>query len=133
MVKLVDIPLVLPIAEWIWGADEQVSPEICLDEIPWMGQGCFSTLVAKALGVAIIFFSCLNKVPIMSNMMKSQSAAGISRNSLYGEVIVYANGVFYGFLEGHPFTGKPYGQERKRRSLEHMVFCKLTNETFYCS
>jgi mannose-P-dolichol utilization defect protein 1 len=110
MVVLTDIPFVLPLAEWIWGADtsQDVSPEICLSQIPFISTGCFSTLVAKALGMAIIFGSCLNKAPIVINMMKSQSAVGISRTSLYGEALVYANCVLYGFLAGHPFTA--YGE-----------------------
>ena len=110
MIALEDIPLVLPLAEWVWGEDtsEDVSPEICLLQVPFISSGCFSTLFAKALGVAIISASCFNKAPIMVNMLKSQSAAGISRNSLFGEALVYANGVLYGFLAGHPFTS--YGE-----------------------
>ena len=110
MIALEDIPLVLPLAEWVWGEDtsEDVSPEICLLQVPFISSGCFSTLFAKALGVAIISASCFNKAPIMVNMLKSQSAAGISRNSLFGEALVYANAVLYGFLAGHPFTS--YGE-----------------------
>ena len=106
MVVLADIPFVVPLAEWIWGADtsQDVSPEISLSQIPFISTGCFSTLVAKALGMAIIFGSCLNKAPIVINMMKSQSAVGISRTSLYGEALVYANCVLYGILSGYPFT-----------------------------
>jgi mannose-P-dolichol utilization defect 1 len=113
MVALADIPGVLPLAGWIWGggsgtAGEVVSPEMCLSQIPLLSGGCLSQLVAKALGVAIIVGSCLNKVPIMINMLNAKSAAGISGNSLYGEAVVYANGAMYGFLEGHPFTA--YGE-----------------------
>jgi mannose-P-dolichol utilization defect protein 1 len=110
MMEFVEIPFIRPLAEWIWGADasDEVSPEICLSQIPFISSGCFSQLLTKALGMAIIVGSCLNKAPIIINMMKSQSATGISRNSLYGEAIVYANGAFYGFLEGHPFTA--YGE-----------------------
>jgi mannose-P-dolichol utilization defect protein 1 len=110
MVAITDIPFVVPLAEWIWAADksEDVSPEICLSQVPIISSGCFSQLLTKALGMAIILGSCLNKMPIMINMMNNKSAAGISRNSLYGEAIVYACGVFYGFLEGHPFTA--YGE-----------------------
>uniref|UniRef100_A0A7R9WVS7 Solute carrier family 66 member 3 n=1 Tax=Craspedostauros australis TaxID=1486917 RepID=A0A7R9WVS7_9STRA len=110
MVELEAIPMVMPLAQWIWGADptEEVNPKVCLSTIPFLAAGCFSQLIAKALGVAIILGSCLNKTPIMINVLNSKSAAGLSRNSLYGEVIVYANGAFYGFLEGHPFTA--YGE-----------------------
>ena len=110
MVAWADIPFVLPLAEWIWGADKSadVTPEICLSQIPLISIGCLTQLITKGLGVAIIFGSCLNKTPIMINILNSQSASGISRNSLYGEALVYANGAVYGFLEGHPFTA--YGE-----------------------
>ena len=113
--KLQDIPLVLPIAKWVWGSDpsDNVGPNICLDHLPYglgafLSGGCFSVLFAKALGVAIIAGSCLNKTPIMVNMWSSQSAAGFSRMSMYMESVVYANGAAYGFLEEHPFTA--YGE-----------------------
>jgi mannose-P-dolichol utilization defect protein 1 len=110
MVALIDIPLVLPLAKWIWGGavTEEVSPEICVEQIPFISSGCFTPLLTKALGVVVILGSCLNKIPIMLNMMKTQSAAGISRNSLYGEALVYGSCALYGFLSGHPFTA--YGE-----------------------
>ncbi len=101
MVDLIDIPLVKPVAEWIWGPEEAPT---CLSEFPLLSVPCISQLAAKALGVLIIVASMLNKIPIMKNMMGSQSAAGISRNSLYGEALVYANSALYGLLSGHPFT-----------------------------
>jgi mannose-P-dolichol utilization defect 1 len=122
MVVLADIPLVMPLAEWIWGGGGDVdvadgdddksklefSPKICLSQVPFLSMACFKQLISKGLGVAIIAGSCLNKVPIMINMMQSQSAAGISRNSLYGEAVVYANGAMYGYLYQYPFTS--YGE-----------------------
>eukprot|EP00536_Pseudo-nitzschia_multiseries_P007973 jgi/Psemu1/256770/estExt_Genewise1Plus.C_1930037 len=92
-------------AEWVWGEEDAPT---CLSKFPLIGASCFSLLVTKALGIAIILASMTNKVPIMANMMKAQSAAGISRNSLYGEAVVYANSALYGFLSGHPFTA--YGE-----------------------
>ncbi|CAJ1952512.1 unnamed protein product [Cylindrotheca closterium] len=112
MVKnLASIPLVLPFAKWVWEAadnPEEVSPDICLSEVPFLSPGCFSALLAKALGVAIILGSCVNKVPLIMNMQKSKSADGISRNSLYGEALVYAACVFYGLLHEYPFSS--YGE-----------------------
>ena len=105
--NLASIPLVLPVAKWIWEAadnQEDVSPEICLSEAPFLSSKCFSALLAKALGVAIILGSCVNKVPLIMNMQKSKSADGISRNSLYGEALVYAACVFYGLLHQYPFS-----------------------------
>ena len=108
-------------ATWVWGSgtkgdgeddgtasDEDFSAEICLSQVPFLSVPCLTQLLSKGLGLAIIAGSCLNKIPIMVNMMKSQSAAGISRNSLYGEAIVYANGAMYGYLYGYPFTS--YGE-----------------------
>lgn len=101
-----DIPFVKPLAEWIWGAEGGAAT--CLQEAPFLGVDCFSQLVTKAFGILIIVASMLNKIPIMRNMQKSQSAAGISRNALYGETLVYANCALYGLLSGHPFTA--YGE-----------------------
>uniref|UniRef100_A0A7S4EL19 Solute carrier family 66 member 3 n=2 Tax=Pseudo-nitzschia australis TaxID=44445 RepID=A0A7S4EL19_9STRA len=105
MVALIDIPFVQPLAEWIWGEEDAST---CLSEVPFISAACFSQLVTKGLGITIIFGSMLNKVPIMVNMIKSQSAAGISRKSLYGEAMVCANSAMYGFLSGFPFTA--YGE-----------------------
>ncbi|VEU43604.1 unnamed protein product [Pseudo-nitzschia multistriata] len=105
MVEITDIPFVKPLAEWIWGEEGSSS---CLSQVPFLSGPCLSQLLTKALGVLIILASMLNKIPIMVNMLKAQSAAGISRNSLYGEAIVYANCALYGFLSGHPFTA--YGE-----------------------
>ena len=100
MVELVEIPLVQHLAECIWGGGATA----CLAEVPFPRGDCFSQLVTKAFGVAIIALSMVNKTPIMRNMIKSQSAAGISRNSLYGDSILYANCALYGLLSGHPLT-----------------------------
>lgn len=74
MVVIDDIPFVLPLAEWIWGGDssDYMNPQICLSQIPFLDAGCFSMLLTKALGTAIILASCLNKMPIMLNMIGSK-------------------------------------------------------------
>jgi len=123
MVKLQDLPLVMPMAEWVWGVSTTassleddntidqavtVSAEICLDMFPFFNGACFSQLLTKALGVAIILGACLNKAPIMRNMLQAQSAAGFSRLGMYSETLVYANGAAYGMLESHPVTA--YGE-----------------------
>lgn len=124
MVRLQDLPFVMPLAEWVWGADasENVSPEICLQLVPFLSGGCFSQLLTKALGVAIILGACLNKAPIMLNMMASSSAAGFSRMGMYSETLVYANGAAYGALEGHPLTA--YG-ENLALLLQNFVLVSL--------
>lgn len=105
MVEIIDIPFAMPLAEWIWGEEDALA---CLSGVPFLSKPCFSQLVAKAFGIVIILASMLNKIPVMRNMINSQSAAGISRNSLYGESMVYANCALYGLLSGHPFTA--YGE-----------------------
>ena len=52
--------------------------------------------------------SCINKAPVISNMMKSNSAAGLSLTAACGEVIMYSNAAFYNYLRGNPFTA--YGE-----------------------
>lgn len=52
--------------------------------------------------------SCINKAPVISNMMKSNSASGLSLTSACGEVIMYSNAAFYNYLQGNPFTA--YGE-----------------------
>ena len=105
---LLDIPLIMYAATFIWGEDENVTEEICVEDFPFMTSACWSTLVAKLLGVAIIAGAFLNKAPVIVNLMDTESTVGLSRGSAYADVLVYANGFAYGFLEGHPVTA--YGE-----------------------
>ena len=106
MVDLSTIPLVMSLATWIWGAESSadVSPEICVSQLPFLSSECLSQLISKGLGILIILASCVNKVPLILNMMNSKSAAGISRSSLYAESLTYASCVFYGLLFAYPFS-----------------------------
>lgn len=74
MVALNEIPLVMPLAEWIWSGaqSEAVTPEGCLARVPLWDAPCFSQLLSKALGVCIILGSCFNRMPIIVNMMNSK-------------------------------------------------------------
>lgn len=96
------------VAELIWGQDENATEEICVEDFPFMTTACWSTLTAKCLGLLIIAGAFLNKAPIIVNLMDTESVAGLSRGSAYADVLVYANGFAYGFLEGHPVTA--YGE-----------------------
>lgn len=100
--------ILLDVAQWIWGEDPEVTPEFCVDHLPLMNSSCWSRLAVKGIGVAIILGACLNKAPIILNLLSSKSAAGLSLVSAYGETLMYANSAFYGFLSGHPFTA--YGE-----------------------
>jgi mannose-P-dolichol utilization defect protein 1 len=107
MIDFANLPLAMPLAVLFWGGSD-VSPEACLADLPFLGGACLSQLLAKALGLAIILGSCINKVPLVRNMKNSKSAAGISRNSLYGEALVYGCGVYYGLLQNYPVSS--YGE-----------------------
>jgi mannose-P-dolichol utilization defect 1 len=108
MKRLVDIPLVMALAEWIWGGDDPdvtVSPTFCVERIPvMMTHACWSRLIVVGLGVAIILGACLNKAPVMINILHAKSTMGLSATAVYGETLVYANCAAYGILSGHPFT-----------------------------
>ncbi|KAL7484462.1 hypothetical protein ACHAW6_010100 [Cyclotella cf. meneghiniana] len=103
-------PLITQIAQWAWSTDPspQVSPQICLDSIPLLTAPCLSRLLAKAIGIGIICMSCVNKAPVISNILASRSAAGLSVTAAFGEVIMYSNAAFYNLLGGNPFTA--YGE-----------------------
>lgn len=107
---LLDIPLVMSLAEWVWSDDEapDVSPELCVEGLPLMNSGCWSKLLVKGLGIAIILGACLNKAPLIYNIWTSKSTQGLSGGALYGEVLVVANSSFYGMLMNYPFTA--YGE-----------------------
>ena len=87
----------------------QAAAEQCLEAVPLMPGGCWSRLIAKGLGLAIIVGACISKTPMMLNLWNSQSAAGLSKQSLYGEVVLVANSAAYGMLQGHAFTA--YGDK----------------------
>jgi mannose-P-dolichol utilization defect 1 len=105
---LLEIPLVMSMASWIWGEDPAVTPDLCIELAPTMSSACWSALVVKGIGIAIIVGACMNKAPIILNILKSKSTEGLSRGSIYGEQILYMNAFFYGMLEGHPITA--YGE-----------------------
>ena len=106
---LLELPIVLAVAEWIWAdAGDNATPEHCLDTLPLMPAACWNRLLAKAVGVAIIAGACLNKAPVIYNIWTSQSTAGLSAGALYGELAVVANNSFYCVLQKYPFTA--YGE-----------------------
>ena len=98
------------LARWVWedDPDPTVSPEVCLEAIPFMPEGCWGRLIAKGLGIGIILGACISKVPMIVNLWQSKSTAGLSKQGLYAEVVLVANTAAYGMLEGHPFTS--YGE-----------------------
>ncbi|KAL9180426.1 hypothetical protein ACHAXT_008396 [Thalassiosira profunda] len=107
---LADNPLILSLASWAWGSDPNraVTPRACLDSLPFLETPCLTRLVAKGIGVGIILLSCVNRAPVIRNILKSRSATGLSVAAVYGEVIMYSNASFYNILQGNPFTA--YGE-----------------------
>ena len=110
MVQLSDYPFILSLATWAWQSDPSpdVTPTLCLDSFPFLNTPCLSRLVAKSIGIGIIIASCINKAPVIRNILKSRSVAGLNVASAYGEVIMYSNAAFYNILRGNPFTA--YGE-----------------------
>ena len=106
MIEVTKMPAVVALADWVWGTDpsDDISPDICLESLPFLSGDCFPGLFVKFIGIAIILASCLNKVPVMMNIINSKSAAGITQSGIYSDIIVLSNGSFYGILNGQPFT-----------------------------
>jgi mannose-P-dolichol utilization defect protein 1 len=108
--------LIHSLAQWVWSGNTNddkedagdVSPELCLASLPWMNHGCWSQLLVKGLGIAIIAGACLNKAPMIYNIWTTQSTEGLSGGALYGELLVVGNSSLYGILMAYPFTA--YGE-----------------------
>lgn len=101
------------LAEWAWQSDEGneggISAEFCVDNFfPFPPVPCLVALIMKALGILIIAGACLNKAPVILNIMKNKSVGGMSASAAYGETVMYANSAFYSVLQGNPFT--TYGE-----------------------
>jgi mannose-P-dolichol utilization defect 1 len=96
------------LASYIWGNDPLVAPEQCITSLPWMPEACWSRLMVKLLGLAIILGSCLNKFPIILNIINTRTTVGLSRAAVYGEIVVYLNCAIYGMLESYPMSA--YGE-----------------------
>ena len=105
---LLDIKIVMDLARWIWSSAEEVTPETCVETFPLMLMPCWAAAVAKALGVAMIVGSFLNKAPVVVNLIDTESTEGLSRGAVYGEIFMYTCAFSYGFLEGFPLTA--YGE-----------------------
>lgn len=102
--SLLKIPLVVSISEWLWEEDSTVTPHECLDSLPFLMSPCWRALMAKGIGIAMILAACVNKLPVIINIMNSKSAKGLSSSSIYGETVVYANCAAYGVLNDYPVT-----------------------------
>lgn len=105
------IPYVQSFATWAWGSDPSpfVTPTICLESLPLLTKPCCVRLIAKGVGMCIILVSCVNKAPVIRNIVKSGSAVtGLSLMAMYGEIILYSNAAYYNILRNNPFSA--YGE-----------------------
>lgn len=93
-------------AEWAWANNldpSVISPEICLQNtIP--SAPCLTTVLSKGIGLVIIAGSFLNKAPLVYNILRNQSVAGISIASIYTEMFMYSSTALYSILKQNPFT-----------------------------
>lgn len=108
---LFQIPFIRSLAYLIWGGgddEKMMSPELCIQQLPFMMQSCWTRLIVKGMGVAIILGAFFNKAPMIVNLLESESAEGVSRLSLYAEWFALANAFAYGMLEHYPLTA--YGE-----------------------
>jgi hypothetical protein len=108
-------PYVQSFATWAWDSDPSslVTPTICLESLPLLTQPCWVRLIAKSVGICIILTSCINKAPVIRNIIKSGSrrsdvTTGLSLMAMYGEIILYSNAAFYNVLHDNPFSA--YGE-----------------------
>lgn len=110
MGALANNPFILSLAAWAWESDPSplVTPTTCLESLPLLSTPCLTRLIAKGIGIGIILASCINKAPVLRNILKAKSVAGLSVGGSYGEVIMYSNAAFYNILRGNPFTA--YGE-----------------------
>jgi hypothetical protein len=94
----------MSVAEFIWGGDNQKDlSEQCIRSFPWTAPlACWSQFVSKLVGFAIIS-TCADYSPVVLSMQQ-KSAAGVSRLSVYRELLLLANAASYGILNRHPAT-----------------------------
>ena len=104
-------PYVQSFATWAWGSDPSpfVTPTNCLESLPLLTKPCLIRLIAKGIGMCIILASCVNKAPVIRNIVKSGSGVtGLSLMAMYGKIILYSNAAYYNILRDNPFSA--YGE-----------------------
>jgi len=103
--------IVNTLAKWAWESENgsDISADFCVENFfPFPPMPCLIALAMKGLGIAIITGACLNKAPLIINIVNNKSVAGMSSSAVYGETLMYANAAFYSVLKGNPFT--TYGE-----------------------
>lgn len=109
MAEFVNNALVF-VSSYVWGSstDPEVSPDLCMETLPFLDGPCLSVLATKLVGTAIICGAAVNKAPVLYNVYGTKSGSGLSITSVYAEAIMYSNSMLYGLLRGNPFTA--YGE-----------------------
>lgn len=70
---------------------------------------CVKQALSKAVGYAIILFATILKLPLVLNILRSKSVAGLSTSSVYLETTMYAAVLAYHTGLGSPFS--TYGEK----------------------
>jgi mannose-P-dolichol utilization defect 1 len=126
--------------EWIWGdvsascTSNMLAPLLGgliwkaattagSDELPVDGAECWNKLLAKVLGLAIITGACLNKIPVIRNLLRAQSSAGFARSAVLVDLVMVVNSSLYGYMHGYPWTA--YG-ENIALSVQCLIVAILT-------
>jgi mannose-P-dolichol utilization defect 1 len=128
------------LGEWIWGdasasCKRSVVPSL-LGGLIWqtttkaesdarqvVAVECWNMLLAKILGLSIITGACLNKVPVIRNLLRAQSSAGFTRSAVLMDLVMVVNSSLYGYLHGYPWTA--YG-ENIALSVQCLIVAILT-------
>lgn len=90
----------------------KISPELCLQSVLDNGPGillgegkaCAPLLLSKLLGWGIVVGASIVKLPQLINILRLGTAAGISRSSLYIELLCNSWTTAYNVAAGHPFS-----------------------------
>ncbi|KRX06106.1 hypothetical protein PPERSA_09718 [Pseudocohnilembus persalinus] len=64
---------------------------------------CIKLTLSKTVGLAIVAFSAILKVPQILKIVKSNSTEGLAYSSFYNELILYTFSVAYNLFKGSPF------------------------------
>jgi mannose-P-dolichol utilization defect protein 1 len=105
-------PLIHQIPKPVHDFGIQLVGDICWKTLVWdldlTNIECLKLAISKALGTAIVGVSAIVKLPQLYNLVRSQSAAGISFLSYVLETIAYLITLAYNARSGNPFS--TYGE-----------------------
>ena len=95
---------------------------LILDIDPLISPPCLKLFISKALGVGIISFSSIVKIPQILKLLTSRSATGVSFLSYFLETCGFVASLAYNARQGFPFS--TYG-ETALIAVQNAVICVL--------